>query len=99
MPATSIFISAASSAMSGIGNSRISVLLGPVRTAAKTFSATTRLQPTSKLFRLALGHVLVHVHFEAAREQRAPHLYEIPRHRVAGDSLPIAFERLLGLVL
>src|SRR5262245_60086572 len=40
MPATSIFISAASSGTSGIAYSRISVLLGPVRTAASTFSAT-----------------------------------------------------------
>src|SRR5262245_26972074 len=40
MPATSIFISAASAGMSGIGYSRISVLLGPTRTAARTFSAT-----------------------------------------------------------
>src|ERR1041385_2080349 len=38
MPATSIFINAASSAMSGIGNSRISVLPEPTRTAARTFS-------------------------------------------------------------
>ena len=40
MPPTSIFISAASAAMSGMGYSRISVLLGPVRTAASTCSAT-----------------------------------------------------------
>ena len=40
MPATSIFIRAPSSGMSGIGYSRISVLLGPTRTAASTFSAT-----------------------------------------------------------
>src|SRR6516164_2099407 len=40
MPATSIFIKAASSGISGMGNSRISVLLGPVRTAASTFSTT-----------------------------------------------------------
>src|SRR5690348_8512792 len=40
MPATSIFISAASAGTSGIAYSRISVLLGPVRTAASTFSAT-----------------------------------------------------------
>jgi hypothetical protein len=40
MPATSIFISALSSAMSGIGYLRISVRLGPVRTAASTCSAT-----------------------------------------------------------
>src|SRR5688572_9555268 len=39
MPATSIFMSAASSGTSGIGNSRISILLGPTRTAARTFSA------------------------------------------------------------
>ena len=38
MPATSIFISALSAGISGIGNSRISVLLGPVLTAASTFS-------------------------------------------------------------
>src|SRR5215470_3661335 len=40
MPATSIFINAASAGMSGIGYSRISVLLGPTRTAASTLSAT-----------------------------------------------------------
>src|SRR5947207_15733051 len=44
MPPTSIFISAASVGTSGIGYSRISVLLGPVRTAASTFSATAYLQ-------------------------------------------------------
>src|SRR5712691_2855400 len=42
MPPTSIFIRAASSGTSGIGYSRISVLLGPVRTAASTFSATEK---------------------------------------------------------
>src|SRR3977135_4724854 len=40
MPATSIFIKAASSGMSGMGYSRISVLLGPTLTAARTFSTT-----------------------------------------------------------
>jgi hypothetical protein len=40
MPPTSIFIKAASAGTSGIGYSRISVLLGPIRTAASTFSAT-----------------------------------------------------------
>src|SRR5579872_4614652 len=40
MPPTSIFISAASAGTSGMGYSRISVLLGPVRTAANTVSAT-----------------------------------------------------------
>src|SRR5262249_14811147 len=43
MPATSIFMRALSSGMSGIGYSRISVLLGPVRTAASTCSATARV--------------------------------------------------------
>src|SRR6185295_2028476 len=43
MPPTSIFISAASAGTSGIGYSRISVLLGPVRTAASTVSATFRV--------------------------------------------------------
>src|SRR5213592_859489 len=38
MPPTSTLRSAASSGMSGMGYSRISVLLGPVRTAANTFS-------------------------------------------------------------
>src|SRR5687767_11071088 len=38
MPATSIFMSAPSGGISGIGYSRISVLLGPVRTAASTCS-------------------------------------------------------------
>src|SRR5689334_14462624 len=38
MPATSILSSAPSAGMSGIGNSWISVLLGPVLTAASTFS-------------------------------------------------------------
>jgi nitrate reductase delta subunit len=40
MPATSIFIKAASSGTSGMGYSRISVLLGPTLTAASTLSAT-----------------------------------------------------------
>src|SRR5215470_11799403 len=40
MPATSIFIRASSSGTSGIGNSRNSVLLGPVLMAARTFSTT-----------------------------------------------------------
>src|SRR2546428_12374026 len=38
IPATSIFNSALSSGISGIGYSRNSVLLGPVLTAASTFS-------------------------------------------------------------
>src|SRR5262245_42248272 len=42
MPATSIFMRAASSGTSGIGYSRISILLGPTRTAAKTLSAMSR---------------------------------------------------------
>src|ERR1044072_8001166 len=42
MPATSIFIKAASSGISGIGYSRISVLLGPTLTAASTRSTTEK---------------------------------------------------------
>src|SRR5262245_2522734 len=42
MPATSIFIKAASSGTSGIGYSRISVLLGPTLTAASTRSTTEK---------------------------------------------------------
>src|SRR2546426_6698244 len=38
IPATSNFIKALSSGICGIGNSRISVLPGPTRTAARTFS-------------------------------------------------------------
>src|SRR5207249_1310214 len=38
IPATSIFMSALSSGISGMGNSRISVRLGPTLTAANTFS-------------------------------------------------------------
>jgi hypothetical protein len=38
IPATAIFSKALSSAISGIGNSRISVVLGPTLTAARTFS-------------------------------------------------------------
>ena len=38
IPATSTFINAPSSGMSGIGNSRNSVVLAAVRTAAKTCS-------------------------------------------------------------
>src|SRR5258708_2981578 len=52
MPATSILISAASSGISAIGNSRISVLLGPVLTAARTFSTTAI---TSACFRCLLA--------------------------------------------
>src|SRR4026208_2052054 len=43
MPATSIFRSAPSAGMSGIGYSRISVLLGPTRTAASTGSIRSPL--------------------------------------------------------
>src|SRR5262245_7333166 len=43
IPPTSIFSNAASSGISGIGYSRISVLLGPTLTAATTFSATNVL--------------------------------------------------------
>src|SRR5271168_1642066 len=39
MPATSTFMSAPSSGISGMGYSRISVVLGATRTAARTFSA------------------------------------------------------------
>src|SRR5260221_4710458 len=95
MPATSIFISAASSAISGIGYSRISVLLGPTRTAANTFSATLF---SDKENLRALGHVLIHVHFDPAREHRAPRLDEISRHRIARDLLPVQLERLFGLI-
>src|SRR5262249_56478259 len=42
MPPTSIFIRAASTGTSGMGNSRISVSLGPVLTAASTFWVTCR---------------------------------------------------------
>src|SRR5215467_6485388 len=42
MPATSIFIKAASSGTSGIGYSRISVLLGPTLTDASTRSTTEK---------------------------------------------------------
>jgi hypothetical protein len=38
IPATSIFSKALSGGISGIGNSRISVLPGPTLTAASTFS-------------------------------------------------------------
>jgi hypothetical protein len=44
IPATSILMSALSSGMSGMGNSRISVLLGPVLTAASTFSTAAFLR-------------------------------------------------------
>src|SRR4051794_1774072 len=43
MPATSIFMRALSAGVSGLGYSRISVLLGPVRTAAITFSIMRRV--------------------------------------------------------
>src|SRR5436853_2680977 len=43
MPPTSIFRRAPSVGTSGMGYSRISVLLGPVRTAARTFSATDQI--------------------------------------------------------
>ena len=39
IPATSTFSRAPSSGISGIGNSRSSVVFGPVRTAARTLSA------------------------------------------------------------
>src|SRR5690349_21619471 len=43
MPATSIFMRALSAGISGMGYSRISVLPGPVRTAANTFSIMGRV--------------------------------------------------------
>jgi hypothetical protein len=61
MPPTSIFISAASSGMSGIGNSRSSVLLGPVRTAANTFSDTLAFLLGPSLRTLAGGDPAIHV--------------------------------------
>src|SRR5690242_1013849 len=44
MPATSIFMRALSSGISGMGNSRISVRLAPVLTAARTFSTARFLR-------------------------------------------------------
>src|SRR5882672_10463268 len=54
MPPTSIFIRAASSGTSGIGYSRISVLLGPVGTAASTFSPTARPSYNDRMLRPAI---------------------------------------------
>src|SRR6266852_5485025 len=53
IPATSIFMSALSSGISGMGNSRISVRLGPVLTAANTFSTCV---PPINDRRLAFSH-------------------------------------------
>jgi hypothetical protein len=47
--------------MSGIGNSRSSVLLGPVRTAASTFSDTLAFLLGPSLRTLAGGNPAVHV--------------------------------------
>src|SRR5213594_4347798 len=49
IPATSIFIKALSFRMSGIGNSRISILPGPTRTAAKTFSIAWFPPPRARI--------------------------------------------------
>src|ERR1700730_12348612 len=54
MPATSIFIKAASWGTSGMGNSRISVLLGPVLTAASTLSTTEKTSTNEGLERVSL---------------------------------------------
>src|SRR6202048_1373464 len=54
MPATSIFIKAASCGTSGMGNSRISVLLGPVLTAASTLSTTEKTSTNEGLERVSL---------------------------------------------
>src|SRR5215218_8823052 len=59
IPATSIFSSAPSSGITGIGNSRSSVLLGPVLTAASTRSAIrASLTEVSRSGRYRLGRVM-----------------------------------------
>src|SRR5262245_50444578 len=78
MPATSIFISAASGGISGMGNSRISVLLGPTRTAANTFSATI----TSSTFYLCECKVLaMRIQEHSFRKHGPEHLAAIDRVR------------------
>src|SRR5262249_19710207 len=49
IPATSIFIKAPSSGISGIGNSRISVRPGPTLTAATTFSIEWYPPPRARI--------------------------------------------------
>src|SRR5258706_12019231 len=68
IPATSIFMSALSSGISGMGNSRISVLPGPVLTAASTFSTwdPLRLRVLASHF-LMLGSVIPVVRSQGRR--------------------------------
>src|SRR5262245_56478509 len=49
IPATSIFFKALSSRMSGIGNSGMSVVLGPTLTAARTFSIELFPPPRARI--------------------------------------------------
>jgi hypothetical protein len=70
IPATSIFMSALSSGISGMGNSRISVLPGPVLTAASTFSTWVplRVRVLARHF-LMLGRVIPVVRLQGRRVQ------------------------------
>src|ERR1700691_309910 len=99
MPPTSIFINAASAGTSGIGNSRISVLLGPVRTAARTFSTTeTTLQCCAPTFgrHSKSGHRPVKGDFLMFLGPYSLHMKlgrSAARDAAAGDCRP-GFERL-----
>src|SRR5438132_10021950 len=106
MPATSIFMSALSSGMSGIGNSRISVRPGATRTAANTFST---LDLSSRASRLALDgglrHALARLERLAraflerrSRRQHDRHRAHFLVHRVApGRERSLGGELLRGL--
>src|SRR5688572_24595066 len=76
IPATSIFTSALSSGTSGIGYYRNSVLLGPVLTAACTFS-TTAITSNSRRLHDLFSHAL------------RPPSYRCRIHPLAGNSIVI----------
>src|SRR5262245_65903500 len=101
MPATSIFISAASSAISGIGNTRISVLLGAVRTAARTFSLMASVSHEAAEKRPCVGGRIRRHAVPAAVDAMEDDLRAVPAARRAehGDRLAVSRLALLGLGL
>src|ERR1700738_3386023 len=105
MPATSIFIKAASCGTSGMGNSRISVLLGPVLTAASTLSTTEKTSTNEGLERVSLrSSQQVHLSPSQVGLARLAHYTAQPgQARVAwrgrnGRRAPIPREGLLALL-
>src|SRR6516165_3523381 len=90
MPATSIFIKAASSGTSGMGYSRISVLLGPTLTAASTLSATEKPPFDRCRAQSRTDPERSSVIFTRLRRPRASASDEAPKREGAGAKIAMA---------